>query len=142
VVSLFLEQDPMLVNKLSNTRLHPEEGRKVYLCSHDLTGFELQAPSLLHRDGSLLSFILYLCFGEAKENTDFNNNKKGIKPMSLELQIQVGPTLCGGVVTTLAKVSCMFQQAVPRTDNNAAWFSYGAGLCWDSLMSFSPHLRD
>lgn len=61
---------------LQKKHLHPEEGCKVHLCSHSLTGFMLQAPSLLHLDASLLTFTLDLYFGEAKENTDFNNKKK------------------------------------------------------------------
>lgn len=85
-----------------------KKGHKVYLFNYDLTGSVLQALSLLCLDGWLLTFILDLSFGEAKENADLNN-KKGRKPiMWLELQIQVGPTLCGGVVTTLAEVSCVF----------------------------------
>lgn len=52
----------------------------MYLRSHDLTGSVLQALSLLCLDAWLLTFILDLYFGEAKENADYNN-KKGIKPI-------------------------------------------------------------
>lgn len=70
-----------------------------------LRGFVLQAPSLLPLGGSLLALMHDLCFGEANEKADFNK-KKDMKPiMWLELQIQVGPTLCGGVGATLAEVS-------------------------------------